>query len=290
MTVSRQGLSRPQGLFPEATFDVPYEESTGRQKASVTDPWAGTSITERPSRPKTEEAMKMLAEWLQEAVVSPLRPSDSPYMRARFLMSTTNRTVFVILPRGTWPETEQLPETAAEWLERAAVFPLTPSDYVYPQGGYPTGISTSDILRILLEEKAQANDPRAFAALAEAIDWSVHPPDELLRAIDLALSLELAALAIELAQQGAHLYPEHERLQRAAQVLAPPSVRAVKRMPATELGASTAWLREHSSDHRGQWVAVRKGKLLGAAPSLRELRSIIGQTDDRTSIVITKML
>jgi hypothetical protein len=31
------------------------------------------------------------------------------------------------------------------------------------------------------------------------------------------------------------------------------------------------WIRDHAQDYRGQWVAVEKGKLLGAATSLREL-------------------
>jgi len=31
------------------------------------------------------------------------------------------------------------------------------------------------------------------------------------------------------------------------------------------------WIRDHAQDYRGQWVALDSGKLLGAAPSLREL-------------------
>jgi hypothetical protein len=31
------------------------------------------------------------------------------------------------------------------------------------------------------------------------------------------------------------------------------------------------WIRDHAQDYRGQWVALHKGELLGAATSLREL-------------------
>jgi hypothetical protein len=31
------------------------------------------------------------------------------------------------------------------------------------------------------------------------------------------------------------------------------------------------WIRDHAQNYRGQWVALDNGKLLGAAPSLREL-------------------
>jgi hypothetical protein len=31
------------------------------------------------------------------------------------------------------------------------------------------------------------------------------------------------------------------------------------------------WIRDHAQDYRGQWVALEKGELIGAATSLREL-------------------
>jgi hypothetical protein len=73
-----------------------------------------------------------------------------------------------------------------------------------------------------LEASAQAGDRSQFVHIAEAIDWSSHPADDLLRAIDLALSMELADLAIRLAQQGARLFPQYEQIRQAAIVLAPP--------------------------------------------------------------------
>lgn len=76
----------------------------------------------------------------------------------------------------------------------------------------------------LLEDRARAEDREAFATLVAEIDWATRLPDELTRAIDLALKLELSTLAIALAQTGGRLFPAHERLQQAARVLAPPVV------------------------------------------------------------------
>jgi hypothetical protein len=51
-----------------------------------------------------------------------------------------------------------------------------------------------------------------------------------------------------------------------------------------------AWFREHASQYRGQWVAVREGKLLGAAESLEDLKTVIGQGEDAVSTVVTRVL
>src|SRR5918911_1441231 len=105
---------------------------------------------------------------------------------------------------------------------------------------------TSSAVIQALEAAAQANNREAFVAQAEAVDWSSHTPSELARAIDLALRLELAPLAIELAQEGGHLFPDDDRLQRAARVLAPPAVLETRTPPAQGLEETRRWLREHA--------------------------------------------
>ncbi len=141
-----------------------------------------------------------------------------------------------------------------------------------------------------LEESARVGDGRTFVKLVKATDWSTRTPEELLNAIDLALYQEMAALAIELAQLGGRLFPDHERVQRAAKVLAPPVARVVRLPRARGLDASMDWFDEHASRYRGQWVAVREGKLLGAAESLEELMPLIGEGEDAVSTVVTRVL
>jgi hypothetical protein len=145
-------------------------------------------------------------------------------------------------------------------------------------------------LATALEESARAGDYREFVALVKATDWSERTPEELLRAIDLALYQEMARLAIELAQLGGRLFPDHERVQRAAEVLAPPVARVVCLPRARGLDASRAWLREHASEYRGQRIAIREGHRLGAAESLGDLMPLIGQDEDAISTLVTRVL
>lgn len=181
-------------------------------------------------------------------------------------------------------------QTLAEALdEREAVY-MTDQDYTQEGDVGQTGTGSASSLVVLLEEAAHDGDAEMFAKLADALNWSAHPPDELTRAIDLALSLDLASQAIELAQQAGHLFPDHERSQLAAQVLAPPTVRDVHPPRARGLDLSMSWLREHGSQYRGQWVAVREGKLLANASSLKELKETISEDEDAISTLITKVL
>ena len=167
----------------------------------------------------------------------------------------------------------------------------TRHDYVLSaEDRHQTSTTTRSTLVILVKESARSGDWRTFAALVEAIDWSARQPDELTAAIDGALSLEMASLAIELAQLGGRLFPDHERIQRAAQVLAPPVVRAVRPSRARGLNTSMVWLEEHANQYRGQWVAVREGQLLAAAESLEELMPIIGDGEDAISTIVTRVL
>ena len=85
---------------------------------------------------------------------------------------------------------------------------------------------------------------------------------------------------------GRELFPDHERIERAAEVLAPGSARATRLPPAEGLRASRRWLREHADEYGGQWVAVRHGALVGVAPSLEEMGSIVNLEDGADLLVI----
>lgn len=154
-----------------------------------------------------------------------------------------------------------------------------------------TDTTAGNLVLLFMEEAAQANDHREFATWADRLGQVTSAPDEFVRAIELALSLELATLARDLAQKGALLYPDYEKLEQAARVLAPPSVRPKPDMPpARGLKASMTWLSEHASPYRGLWVAVRCGRLIAEAPTLRELEASIGQDGDVEGTIVTKVL
>lgn len=115
-------------------------------------------------------------------------------------------------------------------------------------------------------------------------------PEELCAAIDLALQQEMVEQARELAQVGTQFFPGHERIQRAARVLAPPDAHAVRLPPAQDLKRSRRWVRENANKYRGQWVAVRSGKLLGVGASLEEVRAVIEPDEDPVEILVTRVL
>ena len=141
-----------------------------------------------------------------------------------------------------------------------------------------------------LDEAAQAGDRQAFVTQAESIAWSTQTPDDLAHTIDVALHLELATFAIALAMEGQRLFPDHARIQHAAHVLAPAVGRIAPAAPVQGLDASRRWIRDHADGYRGQWVAVREGALLSAAPSLKALLAALGPNHARTNTIVTRVL
>lgn len=154
-----------------------------------------------------------------------------------------------------------------------------------------TGNTVGNPIFALMEEAARTDNPHRFVAWANLVDWSTSTPGEFIKAVDLALSLELASLARELAQEGRSRFPEHKRLDQVARVLAPPTVQANPGMlPAEGLDLSMAWLREHVGQYRGSWVAVRGGCLVATADTLEELEVLISQAVDLESTIVTRVL
>src|SRR5579862_7187953 len=65
-----------------------------------------------------------------------------------------------------------------------------------------------------------------------------------------------------LAEQGCAEFPDHDNLRRAAIALAPPRVVRRNIPPDSEMAANSKWLRMHSSELRGKWVAVKDAGLI----------------------------
>lgn len=152
-----------------------------------------------------------------------------------------------------------------------------------------TGARAGDDLICWLGRVASEAGARTFVNVVEMVDWSVRRPDELTAAIDLALREERPTLAKGLAQLGRELFPHHERIKLAARVLAPGSARSTS-LPAVEgLSASRRWLREHADEYRGQWVVVRRGELVGVAPSLEEMGTIV-DPEEGANLLVTRVL
>ncbi len=152
-------------------------------------------------------------------------------------------------------------------------------------------LTTDDDLMERLAEATHAGDARTFARIVRGVDWSTRTPDELYEAITMSLQMMLAWLSIHMAQEGSRLFPDHEGLQRAAKVIAPPRiVGKVKGPPVKGIRESHKWMDEHAHEYSGQWIAVNQGKLLGTAPTLPELDEMIGQPEDAASTIFVRVL
>lgn len=139
-----------------------------------------------------------------------------------------------------------------------------------------------------LEDTARVGDTSRFVELVTSADWSSCSPPELLDAVYWAQAQELFSLARDLIQKGLILFPSHQGIQRAAKATAPPIVRRVASSPTEGLAASHRWILEHGGQYRGLWVAVSKGQLLGAAPHLDQLKTVLDEAPP--GALITRVL
>ncbi len=188
--------------------------------------------------------------------------------------------ITIQVPTSLWEQLQRVHDRLPEILERGL-------RAVTAEEAAPSA-PTDDIAA--LREYAKNKEYRAFGELVEQIDWATRSPDDLTTALDLALSMEMSRLAVELAQLGGRLFPDHERVQRAARVLAPPKAQVTYLPRAKGLDDSRMWLREHAGEYKGQWIAVREGRLLGAAYSFDVIKPLIGEDEDAASTIVTRVL
>lgn len=155
-----------------------------------------------------------------------------------------------------------------------------------PDLGATTGPSEATVLPIaldatgdggngltVLEMAAEAGDETAFVQAASEIDWSRRPAADFARSVRLALAAGAHLLARNLADHGHRLHPQHEELAKMARILAPPRVRRSDLPPDPAVRADFEWLRIHSTEYQGQWVALKGGNLVASAPTARKLRN-----------------
>jgi hypothetical protein len=94
------------------------------------------------------------------------------------------------------------------------------------------------------------------------------------RLIETSAVDEARALAKEMGAR----WPEDERAQYWARVLAPPRGSVVKGVRSRSLDRERAWLREHAQEYPGQWLAIFGDQLVAADPSLATVLKTVRET------------
>lgn len=126
-----------------------------------------------------------------------------------------------------------------------------------------------------LDAGAEHGDRRELVLALREMDWSGRPAEDHARGIRLALAAGAHLIAREMAVEGRERYPDHPTLQRMARILAPPRASRAGRPADPTVRANRDWFEKHGAEYRGQWVAVREGRLLGHAPSFARLKEVV---------------
>jgi hypothetical protein len=158
-------------------------------------------------------------------------------------------------------------------------------DDALASGHYPSAAAlVCDALQLLREHRVPYGvPPSGDDAPPGAPPQS---PDDYLRTMAQALHTGEFGRARQVAMDGAARYPDHAELAKSARVLAPPTVTISPRKHTANIPANRAWLKAHRQDYAGQWIALRDGHLLAAAPSFDALAAEVDATPD---VLMTKL-
>lgn len=102
-------------------------------------------------------------------------------------------------------------------------------------------------------------------------------PEEVIRAIDWALSQGNFIQAKTLCAQASQDYPNHEKIQRYARILSSRNLPFHQLAPNPDTPLNLNWVIQHRQHYRGRWVALEKGNLIADASSIDELFAQVGK-------------
>lgn len=176
-------------------------------------------------------------------------------------------------------------------MKQAASEHNTNVDQIFNQAvrRYLSELDHFDTIKQTLEKAAASGSRKTFHKTIAAIDWTTALSDHFILAIDLALELGDTTLATELSNKGKQQFPDDPALQQAAYVLAPPSVKISNRPPIGGLTATMEWFEQHAVEYKGQWIAVKDGKLIGNASSRRDLIPVLDTHDSLIDVLVAQV-
>ena len=111
-------------------------------------------------------------------------------------------------------------------------------------------------------------------------------PESFLEEILVALGLGAEKRARRITEEGLAFYPNHEKLLQYRHFLRPAGSRVVPGGPnAGDPRPSYEWIKRHSGEYRGNWVALFKGELIAASESFNEVLEAARNLDSRDTIL-----
>jgi len=128
-----------------------------------------------------------------------------------------------------------------------------------------------------LEEAANNGDESDFLKNLEGIGWGDKPAVEFVRAIKLAFKAGAFRAALYIASEGVKHHPDSADLQKYIRVLNPSQPAVAEPTTTVSPQANREWLKEHSHEYKGMWIAIRDGELLGASQTLGSLVEEVGR-------------
>jgi hypothetical protein len=122
------------------------------------------------------------------------------------------------------------------------------------------------------------------AGAARKLDLPVPDPEErtpesFLEEIEKILNSGTLQGAREVAEQGLALYPNHPELRQAHYALRPFEVRINPHFKISDPRASYEWIKRHSGEHRGKWVALANGELVASSDRFDEIVQAVRDRD-----------
>jgi len=149
-----------------------------------------------------------------------------------------------------------------------------------------TSTANQDFEMSLLEAAASMGDEAAFAEVVNSIKWDHRSTEEYIKALRLALSIGAHPQARQLAAEGGLRFPENDEMQEYTRLLAPSRIVNAHVPPDLNAAADMRWLKAHREEYLSQWVALRGGTLIVAAPTRKDLLAQLEDPKDK-SVLIT---
>jgi hypothetical protein len=106
-------------------------------------------------------------------------------------------------------------------------------------------------------------------------------PESFIEEILAALGFGAEKRAREITEQGLALYPDHEKLQKYRHFLRPARSRVVPGPNVGDPRPSYEWIKQHSGEYRGLWVALDNGEFVAASKSFEEARQALRGRDPK---------